>query len=278
MNAVTQSSGLTAVDLTPRIGTEIKADVATLLSGRHRTELRELLERRGVLVFRQLNLDDEQQMAFTQTLGKLMLQNQKPLLSISLDKGVNQEVAEYLKGAFYWHIDMTTSDVPNLATLLTGRVLSAEGGDTEFANTYAAWDDLPSSEQKALEGLRVQHSFVNSQLYVNPEPTHAEMLAWRKKPTKIHPLVWTHKSGRRSLVLGSTAAHVVGMELEASRLLLCHLRDWATQPQFVYRHQWTAGDLVIWDNTGVMHRATPYPLDSGRHMRRTTIEGEEALA
>jgi alpha-ketoglutarate-dependent taurine dioxygenase len=168
--------------------------------------------------------------------------------------------------------------VPSRASLLSARKLSETGGETEFANTYAAWEDLPDRDRAALETLRVAHSLEVSQLYFKPEPTLAELEGWRRQPRKIHPLVWTHQSGRKSLVLGSTADYVIGMSPEDSRHLLTRLRDWATRPQFVYRHHWTLGDLLIWDNTGTMHRAMPYPVDSGRKMTRTSLVGEEALA
>jgi alpha-ketoglutarate-dependent taurine dioxygenase len=90
--------------------------------------------------------------------------------------------------------------------------------------------------------------------------------------------VWTHRSGRKSLVLGSTASHIAGMDLREGWALLTRLRDWATQPQFVYRHEWTVGDMVIWDNSGTMHRATHYELSSGRMMHRTQIAGDEPIA
>jgi alpha-ketoglutarate-dependent taurine dioxygenase len=89
------------------------------------------------------------------------------------------------------------------------------------------------------------------------------------------PLVWTHRSGRKSLVLGCTASHVVDMDYTKGKELLVRLRDWATQPQFVYRHVWSVGDLVMWDNTGTMHKATPYDPASGRMLHRTKLEGEE---
>jgi len=92
------------------------------------------------------------------------------------------------------------------------------------------------------------------------------------------PLVWTHRSGRKSLVIGATGRHIVDMDFKKSAELLVRLRDWATQPQFVYRHTWSVGDLVIWDNTGTMHKATPYDPKSGRLLHRTKLEGEEAFA
>jgi alpha-ketoglutarate-dependent taurine dioxygenase len=266
---------LKKIDLTPRVGTEIQSDVETLLSGKYAAEISEALEMRGFLVFRELNLTEDQQQAFSRTLGNLMLQRGQAVLKISLDKKLNGALAAYLEGSFYWHIDLATADVPTRASLLTARTLSATGGDTLYANTYAAWEDLPESEKTSLEKLRVVHSFENSQRVFKPLPSYAELLDWQKQKPKVHPLVWTHRGGRKSLLLGTTASHVEGMSLEEGRLLLCRLNEWAAQPQYVYRHQWKVGDLVIWNNTGGMHRAEPYPFDSGRLMTRTTLEGEE---
>lgn len=265
---------LSATDLTPRIGSELRADIDALLSGEFAAEIRSILEQRGVVLFREINLTDEQQLAFTRTLGGAM---EKEVFKISMDPKVNP-VAEYTKGAFYWHIDGTMSDVPILASIMSGRRLALEGGETEFCNTYAAWDDLPESEKQALEKLKVVHMFEVSQRYVRPEPTYAELHAWQTFQPNTLPLVWTHRSGRKSLVLGSTASHVEGMDLREGWALLTRLREYATQPQFVYRHEWTVGDMLIWDNTGTMHRAMPYALDSGRLMHRTTIQGEEPFA
>lgn len=268
---------LTATDLTPQIGTEIQADVDTLLGGKHATEIRDILEQRGVVVFRELGLSDEQQLAFTATLGDVIDEGEKGVYKVTLDTRENVH-ADYLKGAFFWHIDGTTLEVPILASILSAWKLSDEGGDTEFCNTYAAYDDLPESEKQQIEKLQVVHSLEAAQLYVHPEPSYAELQGWRRMPSKTHPLVWTHQSGRKSLILGATASHIVGMDAEESRDILCRLRDWATQPKYVYRHQWKVGDLVMWDNTGTMHRATPYPLDSGRMMHRTKLAGEEPIA
>lgn len=90
--------------------------------------------------------------------------------------------------------------------------------------------------------------------------------------------MWTHRSGRKSLVLGATASHGVGMEPDASRALLDRLQAWATRPEFVYRHAWGPGDLVMWDNRGTMHRAVAYEPTARRTMRRIELAGEEAIA
>ena len=125
--------------------------------------------------------------------------------------------------------------------------------------------------------MRVVHTIESSQRLVHPDPSPELLAQWREKPVKEHPLVWRHRSGRRSLVIGVTADHVVGMDLEAGRALLADLLARATAPERVYRHEWTLGDLVIWDNTGVMHRATPYDPSSAREMHRTTMSGDEAI-
>ena len=122
------------------------------------------------------------------------------------------------------------------------------------------------------------HSFEFVQRWVNPEPSSFELAFWQTRTPKVHPLVWKHRSGRKSLVLGSTAEYVEGMDRAQGRALLTKLREWSTQPQFVYRHDWQPGDLLVWDNTGTMHRVDPYPVEEGRLMHRTTIEAEEALA
>jgi alpha-ketoglutarate-dependent taurine dioxygenase len=265
------------VDLRPRIGTEIRADAETLLSGAHAGQIREALERRGVLVMRELGFDDVQQLAFSNTLGEVQPIVGEPVFKITFDRSV-AATADFTRGSFVWHIDRANEDVPTRASILSARRLAATGGDTEFANTYAAWADLPASEQKSLEKLRVVHSVEHGMLTVSPGATETDRQRWRHSPPKVHPLVWTHRSGRKSLVLGSTASHVEGLDASEGRALLDELLEWATQPKFVYRHQWRLGDLLIWDNTGTMHRAEPYAEDSGRLMHRTTLLGEEAVA
>jgi alpha-ketoglutarate-dependent taurine dioxygenase len=98
-----------------------------------------------------------------------------------------------------------------------------------------------------------------------------------RRGTKEHPLVWHHRSGRKSLVLGMSADHVVGMPEAESRALIEKLTAHATRPEIVYRHEWTVGDLLMWDNCGVMHRVIPYDPNSGRMMHRTTLYGVERI-
>jgi alpha-ketoglutarate-dependent taurine dioxygenase len=265
-------------DIEERIATEIVADKRELLSGAHAHTLRDLLERRGVLVFPQLNFTDEEQVAFTQTLGKLAPEMAGEIIyKVTLDATANAR-SDYLKGSWYWHIDGTMNKVPILASILSGKVLSPAGGHTEFCNTYAAYDDLPEAQKQEYENLKVMHSAWNTLFYYDPEPGLKKLQEMMSIGDNELPLVWTHRSGRKSLVLGATAYQVSGMSYKQSAELLVKLREWATQPRFVYQHQWQVGDMVIWDNTGTMHRATPYDPAAGRMMHRTKLQGEEAFA
>lgn len=274
MQAIDLSNDIEVIDLAPKIGSEIIVNKDTLLSGAYGTRIRALLEQRGVLLIRAIHMTDEEQLTFTETLGPVVKEQQ--VFKITMDAALTPSV-EYVKGAFFWHIDGTTLDVPMFAGIMSCRKRSPQGGQTEFANTYAAYDALPEEEKKALENLRVVHMFEVSQRYVNPEPDFEALQQWQKFPAKTLPMAWTHRSGRKSLVLGSTASHVEGMELREGWALLARLRDWATRPEFVYRHEWTEGDLLIWDNTGTMHRAMPYPFDSGRQMHRSQVSGDEPI-
>jgi alpha-ketoglutarate-dependent taurine dioxygenase len=269
---------LTTRDLTPHIATEIRAEKQVLLSGAHADQIRAVLEQRGVLVFPRIHFTDEEQIAFTETLGTFAPEIRgERVYKVTLDTKVN-ELADYLKGSLYWHIDGTMSAVPILASLLSSRVLAASGGDTEFCNTYAAYQELSVDKKREVDKLRVMHSAWNTLFFYDPEPSIETLRGMMRIGDRELPLVWTHSSGRKSLILGCTARHILDMDFKKSAELLVELRDWATRPQFVYRHKWSVGDLVIWDNTGTMHRATPYDPNSGRLLHRTKLEGEEAFA
>jgi len=115
--------------------------------------------------------------------------------------------------------------------------------------------------------------------YVGTEerPSEEQLTDWRSYGQKTHPLVWQHRSGRKSLAVGNTVDHIVGMDRNESEALLKRVMDWCRQPQFVYRHKWQMGDVLIWDNTGTMHRAMPYDAGRGRLLHRITLLGEEPL-
>jgi alpha-ketoglutarate-dependent taurine dioxygenase len=273
---------LTAVQLSPRVGSEVKIDLATLLDGSVARELLELLVKRGVIIVRGIEINDEQQRALARTLGKLRLgqvkqEGDEGLQKVTFDKKENPTYAEFFPGTFFWHMDGTYEEVPPFATLLTPRVLSSSGGQTEFANNYAAYEDLPDSEKKYLETLQVVHTMAASMWPAYSEVSPEQYTLWHSYPTRTHPLVWRHHSGRKSLVLSTSASHIVGLHPAESYALLRKLMEWATQPQYVYQHSWKLNDLLIWDNTGTMHRVLPYDVTCGRRLHRFTLEGLEPV-
>lgn len=265
-------------DIKPDIGAEVLMDKAALLSGEHAAEIRELLEARGILLFRQVHFTDEEQIAFTKTLGTFAPEmHGEEIYKITLDPK-QTPTAEYLKGTFFWHFDGFMNKVPILASLLSSKVLDPQGlGRTGFANTYAAYDALPEERKAQIEGLTVVHALAATMLDHTPEPTYEQWQEWCAVGRAELPLVWKHASGRKSLVIGGSALAVLGMEPMESKGLLVYLRDFATQDRFIYSHEWAVGDAIMWDNTGSLHRATQYPADSIRMLHRTKLQGEEPL-
>jgi alpha-ketoglutarate-dependent taurine dioxygenase len=243
----------------------------------------EALEQYGVLVFRGLHLDPDNQVAFSQRLGDI---DDEPghhsvpgIYRVTLDRSKNPS-ADYLKATFAWHMDGCTplhGEPPQKATVLSAKQVAASGGETEFASTYSGYDMLRDGEKTWFASLRVVHSLEASQRTVTPDPTPELLARWRSRPTSTHPLVWSHRSGRKSLVIGVHASHVVGMDLDEGRALLQGLLERTTAPERTYRHRWSVGDTVIWDNTGVVHRAAPYDPSSPRELLRTTIFGDEPI-
>lgn len=244
------------------------------------------LEQRGALVFPEINLTDAEQLAFTDAFGERVNftrtapggDSETPdVYKITLDRKLNPH-PEYVLGTFFWHVDGVTIDQPlPKATLLSGRVLSASGGQTEFANLYAAWDALPEELKQQYEGLRVLHTLASSVKDVVEEVNPDTVALLNTAADMVHPLVWKHESGRKSLLLGTHADRILGMGLPQGRALIRRLTEWAAQPAFTYSHDWKSGDFVIWDNCGVMHRVVPYD-DERRTMHRTTLAGDERVA
>lgn len=281
---------LSTIELSPRMGSEVRIAKADLVAGVYAKEIRALLDQRGVLLFRGLAPDDHELRAIARTLGNLRIGGSKRgsdgkaltegdegLLKVSLDPEVNPEYARFLIGNHLWHMDGTYEEIPPLATLFTPYRLSRTGGDTCFANTYAAFEDLPEEEKATLEKLRVVHTMQAALFPAKRDCTPEEFAIWCSYPQRSHPLVWRHRSGRKSLVLSTSGAYVEGMHPAESHDLLQRLMAHATQDKYVYRHKWELGDLVIWDNTGAMHRVLPFDRESGREFHRCTLDGEEPV-
>jgi alpha-ketoglutarate-dependent taurine dioxygenase len=279
-------SVLTIKKLTDSVGAEVLGVDSDRLAGDDSlaTAVLEALEHNGVLVFPGLGLKPEAQVAFCRRLGEVdhSSDGHHPVAGIypvTLNKSKNSS-ADYLRGTFDWHIDGCTpieDTFPQMATVLSAKQVAESGGETEFAGSYAAYDALSDDEKERYGSLRVVHSLEASQRRVTPDPSPEVLAKWRSRRTHTHPLVWTHRSGRKSLVLGASADYVVGMDRDEGMALLGELLDRATVSDKVYSHTWSVGDTVVWDNRGVLHRAAPYDPDSPREMLRTTVLGDEPI-
>jgi alpha-ketoglutarate-dependent taurine dioxygenase len=278
------------VNFTPikhHIGSIVDLDRARLCDPDVVRAVREALEERGVLVFPRLHLTDAEQLAFTDAFG------QRLNYTLAATRGETGDAADVYKIAlgkesgidpdfvlatWFWHMDGVTVDqaLPK-ATMLSARRLSATGGQTEFANTFAAYAALSEDEKGAIDDLWVIHRLERAMRYVHRDFEPERLERYRRSPEMVVPLVWTQRDGRKSLVLGSHADEVMGMPYTAGRSLITRLMEWAGQPDFSYSHDWQVGDFVIWNNHGVIHRVVPYDEDSGRDMHRTSIMGDQKL-
>ena len=276
---------VTATSINEHVGVEIAGmSGSDLVDDAAAARCRADLDRYGVVVYRDVDISDDDLVAFSRLLGDVVPnptgEHRYPeIATITLDPAkTNAVLAWYRQGNFLWHIDGATDVLPQRATLLAAREVDDAGGETEFATTYAAYEALADDDKQLIDDLQVLHSFTAAQSRAHPDTTADERAAWDRVPSRVHPLVWKRRDGRRSLLLGATAEHVVGWPDDASSALLDRLLDWTTQPQFVLRHRWRRGDLVVWDNTGMLHRALPFEPTSPRLMHRTTLVGVEPVA
>jgi alpha-ketoglutarate-dependent 2,4-dichlorophenoxyacetate dioxygenase len=181
----------------------------------------------------------------------------------------------YGLGNRLWHTDASFQDPAGRYSMLSAKVVPPVDADTEYADMRAAYDALPEDEKARLEGLRVHHSIAYSRQTLGFEFSESEQDALKGA---IHPLVRTiPRSKRRSLYVASHASRIIDWPVPEGRLLLRELIEHATRPEFVYRHQWRVGDLVIWDNRATMHRARPFDdAKYRRELRRvTTLDVEQ---
>jgi taurine dioxygenase/putative 2-oxoglutarate oxygenase len=238
----------------------------------------------GLLIFRRQSLSADRQIAFTKRFGKILVytrsENAHPdypeLLILSNLRRNGRPCGSPASGR-YWHTDGHFLRRPPSASLLHAIHVPRTGGDTWFASMTAAYDALPPDLQSRLAGLRVIISRVRSRPYNYPEKppvTDAERAAW---PDMDQPIVRTHpETGRRALYVGGNVPwRVENMPEAESTPLITELQAHAIQPQFIHVHKWRRGDLVIWDNRSVLHRATAYDQQrSKRHMHRTSVAGD----
>jgi alpha-ketoglutarate-dependent 2,4-dichlorophenoxyacetate dioxygenase len=251
------------------------ADRATL------DAIRAGMDAHAVLVFRDQSFDGGEQLAFAKrfdgtlhaktgasVLGKNRLGDEALTDISNVDEGgqvmqAGDRRRAYALGNRLWHTDASFEDPPGRYSMLLAKVVPAVAADTEFADLRAAYDALDGEMQRTLEGLRAHHSIAFSRMTLGFDFSAEEQA---KLPGAVHPIVRTNpRSQRKSLYLASHASRIVDWPVPEGRLLLRELTEHATQPQFVYRHPWRVGDLVIWDNLATLHRGRPF--DDTKHRR-----------
>jgi alpha-ketoglutarate-dependent 2,4-dichlorophenoxyacetate dioxygenase len=247
----------------------------------------------AVLVFRDQPFTDAEQLDFAQRLDGV-LHTKLGISALQKNRLGNEalgdisnldESGEIMKsdnrrrmyglGNRLWHTDASFQDPAGRYSMLSAKVVPPVDADTEYADMRAAYDALPEDEKARLEGLRVHHSIAYSRQTLGFEFSESEQDALKGA---IHPLVRTiPRSKRRSLYVASHASRIIDWPVPEGRLLLRELIEHATRPEFVYRHQWRVGDLVIWDNRATMHRARPFDdAKYRRELRRvTTLDVEQ---
>jgi alpha-ketoglutarate-dependent 2,4-dichlorophenoxyacetate dioxygenase len=253
--------------------------------------IEEGLARNGVLVFENQHIDDDAQQAFIQQFGPPHQAVLKEIASnhphfydigtVDIEGNLREKdsVAElYMRANLLWHTDGAQNQPPIRLTALHARVLPPDPPPTEYADMHAAWEALSPDVQRSLEGLVVEHSIYRSREQMGMKMSDFSEESLRARKPVQHPLVRTNpRTGWKSLYLASHASHVIGWPLEKGRRLIEDLIAHATQPQFVYAHAWSLHQLVMWDDSWTMHRATPYEGGHPRHLRWCAVRELEAV-
>jgi alpha-ketoglutarate-dependent taurine dioxygenase len=269
--------------LSPRFAAEVVGlDLCQPLDPSAKDAIYDAFVRFHVLCFRDQHLNQDDQVAFSQQFGVLerhTLRNRgklNTLVHVVSNLGQDEKPSGKVKSTG-WHTDKSFRPEPSLATILHAVTMPPEGGDTVFADMSAAYDALPEFEKRALDGVRVIHSWELSREHDRVKPS-AEEIA--EAPPHSHPMVRVHPdTGRKSLFMGQHCSHIDGRLFAEGRARIEALEDHATQEQFTYRHKWCAGDLLMWDNRCLLHRADPN-FDAAQHPRvlhRTCLRGTTPL-
>jgi alpha-ketoglutarate-dependent 2,4-dichlorophenoxyacetate dioxygenase len=279
---------ITVEPLHPTIGARVTGlDLREPIPDATIKAIEDTINRHAVLVFPSQRITDEQQIDFSARFGSLETtvkayrSDFRPRLDLRVSDVSNLDHNNQIRanndrlrlnalGNRLWHSDSSFKRIPARFSLLSARTIPSEGGETQFADMRAAWDALPDKMKARLEGLICEHTQLFSRARIGFTDWSDEERA--KMAPVAQVLVRTHPgSGRKSLYLSSHAGRIRGMEDPEARMLLLDLTEHATQPQFTYTHQWTVGDLVMWDNRCTMHRARAYDESEVRDMHRTTV-------
>ena len=240
----------------------------------------------ALLIFPDQRLTNDEQDAFALHFGPLEF-TCSPITNIrrngELRSDAGDDVVKSLRGNEGWHHDSTYMPVQARGAVFRAEIIPSAGGATGFADMRAALDALDPEPEATLRTLSAHHSLEYSQGRRGLLPTRNEkggydVYGYHGKEPPLRPLVATHpETGREHLCIGRHAHDIVGMSAEASEALLDRLNDEACRPPRIYVHEWTVGDVVLWDNRRLMHRATPYDMTQPRRMWHTRIAGDPAV-
>jgi alpha-ketoglutarate-dependent taurine dioxygenase len=245
----------------------------------------------GVIAFPGQHLVEEAHVAFSRRLGSLENTNTRDpnsaerrpttltLANVNrkgeLVSDPEHKLNRFLRGNQHWHSDSSFKRISAKASLLAAIEVPDEGGETEYTDMRAAYEALDDATRERLQGLVAVHSAAYSQAAAmgQADPLHPD--EQRHLPPVRQPLVRVHEpTGRRSLFIGRHAQRIEQLPDDEGRALLDELLDFACRPPRVYRHHWSAGDLVLWDNRCMGHRGRPWDTSKPRIMRRTTVAGD----
>ncbi|HVJ75884.1 MAG TPA: TauD/TfdA family dioxygenase [Casimicrobiaceae bacterium] len=271
--------------LSPHVGAEVLGvDLASGVDDDSFRAIRAAFLAHQVLLFDARDLPSARQVEFARRFGEVQIHvmNQyhadgyPELYRLSnLDADGRPNGRHPDRGTMSWHTDGSWQRVTGQATILYAEVASAEGGETHFCDMYGAYDRLSPAWKARLAGMRAIHNldFSRTRRHGDDPLTDEQR---RARPPVDHPIVRTHaESGRRCVFLGDHAESIVGMPYDAGRALIEELNALIVHDDLTYRHRWSAGQLIAWDNRCVLHRATPYdPAVQRRVIRRCTVLGE----
>ena len=276
--------------ITPHFGAEISGvDLTRPLDEATRRDLIDAQNQWGVTIHRNTGLDDDSHVAFSRIFGHLEVAPHKgrkvryrreELFDAGNLDGDGEIIQDELirlhkKGDRLWHTDSSFMPMRSAYSLLLAHEVPPVGGETWFADTRGAYDDLPQAMKDRIEGLEAVHSIWWSRKVAGYPFTEEDI---DSRPSARHPLVHVHQgSGRKALYIAAHARDIVGLPRDEGRALLAELAAFATQPKYVFKVKYAVGDMVIWDNRGVLHRACRYDEDSPRDMHRTTLTGDEPV-
>jgi alpha-ketoglutarate-dependent taurine dioxygenase len=238
----------------------------------------------AVLVFPAQTLSAQEQVAFAERFGEIeiLTPNEElkavPISNLKLDGTTLEEDEDFtqiLRGNEGWHTDSSYNPLSAKASVLSAHVLPKKAGQTEWADMRAAYDALDAATRQKVEGLSAYHSLYHSQAKIGHSPKSDALSGFRNEGAPLRPLVKVHPvTGRKALYIGRHAYGIPGLSEAESEALLDELMAFACQAPRVYRHEWEVGDVVIWDNRAVLHRARPYDYDEPRVMVHTRIAGD----